>query len=173
MNGDKHPWAGVARLIIIILFLSAGVTAANAGPFEKGSRRFSIVAGSGRMLDSNYAIFGVGAGVFAADGLELGLDGEAWLGSDPGIYKLSPRATYILPVRSRVRPYGGVFYSHIFIEDYDDLDTAGVRGGVYITTDKSWFLGLGAVYEVYLNCDESIHASCDDTYPEVSILITF
>ena len=36
-------------------------------------------------------------------GLELGLDGQIWMGGDPDIYKLKPQITYILPTQSRGR----------------------------------------------------------------------
>ena len=144
-----------------------------ADPFEKGSSRVSVVVGSGYTLDESYIILGLGAGYFVLDGLELGLDGQAWLGGDPDIYKLKPQATYILPTQSRIRPYGGVFCSRIFIDGYDDLDTAGARGGVLFTADGRWFMGVGAVYESYLDCDEDVYSSCDDVYPEITFSVTF
>jgi len=61
----------------------------------------------------------------------------------PDIYKLSPQVKYVLPTRSRIRPYVGTFYRHIFIDHYDDLDSIGVRGGVYFMPDKQWFIGVG------------------------------
>ncbi len=159
--------------IVIIILFSTAISDTYAGPFEKGSSRVSIVAGSGRTLDSNYVILGLGAGYFVLNGLELGLDGEAWLGADPSIYKLSPQARYIIPIQSRIRPYVGAFYSRIFIDGYDDLDTAGARGGVYFTSDGKWFIGLGAVYESYLDCNEDVYSSCDDVYPEISFSVIF
>ena len=95
------------------------------------------------------------------------------MGGDPDIYKLKPQITYILPTQSRLRPYAGAFYSRIFIQGYDDLNTAGARGGVLFTPDGRWFMGVGAVYESYLDCDEDIYSSCDEIYPEITFSITF
>ena len=132
----KNKWL----FIVCIVFLSVAIQNIYAGPFEKGGSRVSVVVGSGYTLDESYIILGLGAGYFVLDGLELGLDGQVWMGGDPDIYKLKPQATYILPIQSRLRPYGGVFYSRIFIDGYDDLDTAGARGGCYShqTADGSW-----------------------------------
>jgi len=159
--------------IVFVILLSTGISGIYAGPFEKGGSRVSIVVGSGRSLDNNYVILGLGAGYYVLNGLELGLDGEAWLGGDPDIYKVSPQVKYVLPTQSKIRPYAGVFYSHIFIDGYDDLDTTGARGGVYFTSNEKWFMGVGVVYESYLDCDESVYSSCRDVYPEISFSFSF
>jgi hypothetical protein len=159
--------------LVFVFLLNTAISETNAEPFEKGSSQVSVVVGSGYTFDENYIILGLGAGYFVANGVELGLDGQAWLGGDPAIYKLKPQATYVLPIQARIRPYGGVFYSHIFIDGYDDLDTAGARGGVIFTSDGRWFMGVGAVYESYLDCDEDVYSSCDDVYPEITFSVTF
>ena len=159
--------------IVIILLFSLSISDAYADPFEKGGSRVSVVVGSGYTLNESYVILGLGAGYFVAKGLELGLDGQAWVGGDPGIYKIKPQATYILPIQSRFRPYAGAFYSHIFIDGFDDQDTVGGRGGVYFTSDQKWFMGIGAVYESYLNCDKDVYSSCDDVYPEITFSVSF
>ena len=160
-------------MVLLLAAFCAPLCRAESDPFGKGRLRGSVVAGSGRTLDNNYIIIGLGAAYYMVDGLELGLDGEAWLGADPGIYKLSPQAKYVLPIRSKIRPYLGAFYSHVFIEDYDDLDTVGGRGGVYLLQNKQWFFGVGVVYESYLDCDEALYNSCDDVYPEFTFAISF
>ena len=169
MNVGNNKWF----YFVCLALLSVAIPVTYAGPFEKGGTRVSVVVGSGYTLDENYVILGLGAGYFVFDGLELGLDGQAWLGGEPDLYKLKPQATYIVPTQSRVRPYGGVFYSHIFIDGYDDLDTAGARGGVLFTSDNKWFIGVGAVYESYLDCDEDVYSSCDDLYPEITFSFIF
>ena len=161
------------RVFLLSAVLLASVSDIEAEPFTKGSRRISIAAGSGRTFANDYLIFGLGAGYYVIDGLELGLDGEAWLGGDPDIYKLSPQLTYALPTQSRLRPYVGAFYNHLFIDRYDDLDTIGGRGGVYFIQDNKWFFGVGAVYESYLNCDDTTYSSCDDIYPEITFSFSF
>ena len=159
--------------IVIIIIFSIAISDTYAKPFGKGSSRVSVVVGSGYTLDESYVILGLGAGYFVLNGLELGLDGQAWVGGDPDIYKLKPQATYIIPTQSRIRPYAGVFYSHIFIDGYDDQDTVGGRGGIYFTSNEKWFMGIGAVYESYLDCDKDLYSSCDDVYPEITFSVSF
>jgi hypothetical protein len=163
----------LVSVFLLIASLFASVPDTQADPFKEGSRRMTIIVGSGRIFSNNYTIIGLGAGYYVMEGLELGLDGEAWLGGDPDIYKLSPQAKYVLPTQSRLRPYVGAFYNHLFIDSYDDLDTVGGRGGVYFIQDGQWFLGVGAVYESYLNCDEKTYSSCDDVYPEITFSFSF
>jgi hypothetical protein len=162
----------IYAFLLIATFL-AYVHDIQADPFKKGSRRVSIVVASGQMFSDDYVVIGLGVGFYVLNGLELGLDGEAWLGGEPNIYKLSPQAKYILPTQSRLRPYFGAFYNHLFIDHYDDLDTIGGRGGVYLMQDERWYLGVGAVYESYLDCDEKTYNSCDDIYPEITFSFSF
>ena len=169
----RHIRVIIMSAFLLIATLLASVPDIQADPFKKGSRRVSIVVGSGQTFANDYIIIGLGAGYYVIDGLEFGLDGEAWLGGDPDIYKLSPQAKYILSTQSRLRPYIGAFYNHSFIDHYDDLDTIGGRGGVYFMQDEQWFIGVGAVYESYLNCDEKIYSSCDDIYPEITFSFSF
>lgn len=169
MSNCRSMWLSIACIVIINLLISDTY----ADPFGKGSSRVSVVVGSGYTLNENYVILGLGAGYFVLNGLELGLDGQAWVGGDPDIYKLKPQATYIIPTQSRIRPYAGVFYSHIFIDGYDDQDTVGGRGGIYFTSNEKWFMGIGAVYESYLNCDKDVYSSCDDVYPEITFSVSF
>jgi hypothetical protein len=163
----------IGYTFILIAGLLVSVDEIQADPFKQGSLRVSIAVGSGEAFENDYTIIGLGAGYYLKDGVELGLDGEAWLGDDPNIYTLSPQAKYILSRQSRFRPYVGAFYTHSFIENEDDLDSVGGRGGVYLVQDDRWYIGVGAVYESYLNCDEEILDSCDDIYPEITVSFTF
>ena len=163
----------IMSAFLLIAILLTSVHDIQADPFEQGSLRVSIVVGTGQAFRNDYTIIGVGAGYYVKDGLELGLDGEAWLGGDPDINKLSLQAKYILSTQSRFRPYIGAFYTHSFVDYYDDLDSVGGRGGVYLVQDDRWFLGVGAVYESYLDCDEKILDSCDDFFPEITVSFTF
>lgn len=167
----------IRPIVLLVMILYVGIFAfasySNADSFEKGSRRASFVVGSGRTFANNYFVIGLGAGYYVYDGLEIGLDGEAWLGSDPDIYKLSPQVKYVLPTQSKIRPYIGAFYRHAFIDNYDDLDTIGGRGGIYLIQDRKWYVGVGAVYESYLNCDEDVYNTCDDVYPEITFAFSF
>ena len=47
--------------------------------------------------------------------------------------------------------------------------STGARAGVYIASGKNLFIGIGAVYESYLDCEEGIYRTCDDSYPEISL----
>jgi len=170
----KQPTSMIILFTLVsITMITALTVEASDFQFNKGSRRLSLVVGSGSTFDDSYTVIGVGAGYYVADGLELGLDAEAWLGADPDIYKLSPQVKYVLPIPSMIRPYVGAFYRHIFIDDYDDLDTVGARGGVYFMVDERWFIGGGVVYESYLDCDDSVYGSCDDIYPEITFSVSF
>jgi hypothetical protein len=173
MTSEKLIFTVILFAFLVCAVLAFSSSNTHAAHFEKGSKRLSVMAGSGSTFSSNYMIIGLGAGYFIADGLELGLDGEAWLGGDPDIYKLSPQVKYVLPVKSHIRPYIGTFYRRIFIDGLDDLDTIGARGGVYFIPDERWFVGIGAVYETYLNRDDDIHSSSDDIYPEITISFSF
>jgi hypothetical protein len=169
----RHIRVIIMPVSILMATLLVSVHYIQADPFEQGSFRVSIVVGSGEAFENDYTIIGLGAGYYLKEGVELGLDGEAWLGGDPDIYKLSPQAKYVLSSQSRFRPYVGVFYTHSFANQEDDLDSVGGRGGLYLVQDDRWFIGVGAVYESYLNCDENILDSCDDIYPEITVSFTF
>jgi len=169
----RHIRVIIMPAFLLIATLLVSVHDIQADPFEQGSLHVSIVVGSGEAFENDYTIIGLGAGYYVIDGLELGLDGEAWLGGDPNIYNLSPQAKYVLSTQSRLRPFVGAFYKHSFVDQDDDLDSVGGRGGVYLIQDERWFVGLGAVYESYLDCDEKISDPCDDIYPEITVSFTF
>jgi len=169
--------AATASLAIIFsmvcgLVLGTGIDA-GADSFQAGSPRVSFVAGSGRAFDDNYVVLGLGAGYFILNGLEIGLDGEAWLGGDPDIYKLSPQIKYVLPLQSPLRPYAGAFYRRTFIDGYDDQDSAGGRAGVYYSSSGNMYMGVGVVYESYLDCNDRLDTSCDYLYPEITLAFSF
>ena len=35
------------------------------------------------------------------------------------------------------------------------------------------YLGIGAVYNSYFDCDEDVYSSCTETYPEIVISVAF
>jgi hypothetical protein len=70
-------------------------------------------------------------------------------------------------------PYLGAFYRRSYVEDLQDLGSAGGRAGVYITAGRNTYFGAGMVYESYFDCNESTYASCSDSYPEVSVTVAF
>ncbi|MEW6684302.1 MAG: hypothetical protein AB1451_15505 [Nitrospirota bacterium] len=81
--------------------------------------------------------------------------------------------TYIFYQVPSVAPYVGAFYRRSYVEDLEDLGSAGGRAGVYIAAGRNTHIGLGMVYESYFSCDESTYVSCSDTYPEVSVTVAF
>ena len=139
----------------------------DAGVFAKGHRRLSITGGWGQSFGDDYLLLGVGAGYFLADGLDVGVDFEAWLIGDPTVYKLSPRVDYVLWKSPRLKPYFGGFYRRSFITDYDDLHSLGGRAGAYYRGTRGGMVGAAIVYERYLDCEDSVYSSCDDFYPEI------
>jgi hypothetical protein len=146
---------------------------AEAGDFTQGSLRGSILGGSGRAFNQTYFVLGGGMGYYLFNGLESGLDFEAWFGNDPRIYKVSPRIRYVIPLTPAINPYVGRFYSRTFIEELDDFDSFGFRGGFFNTIGPNAYVGVGVVYERLLNCEESIYKSCSVVYPEVLLSIGF
>lgn len=158
---------------LLVLTLGPGVSgqAVAADPFSQGSMRASVIVGSGRAFDENYLIIGGGLAYYLTNGLEVGVDAEAWTGNDPKIYKFSPEARYVFPLRSPVRPYVGAFYRLTDIQDHDNLESVGYRAGIYMVAGGGSYFGLGMAQENYLDCNESIYQSCDDTYVEATINI--
>jgi hypothetical protein len=142
------------------------------GPFKRGSRRLTLLLGTGYTGNETYFILGAGFGVFLADGLELGLDYEAWLFGEPVMHRLSPETRYIFHMVPTVKPYVGVFYRHTFVNDFSDLNYVGARAGLYIVPKRSRvFIGGGAVYERLLDCENS-YVDCDNVYPEITFGIS-
>jgi hypothetical protein len=129
----------------------------------------SIVLGSATLGESDYIVLGAGLSYYLFDGLSLGLDGDVWLGDDPSVYTLTPQARYVLYFVPLLKPYVGAFYRHYFIgSPYDDLNSVGGRAGVYLVTGGGGYLGLGALYEKFLSCDDTF-TDCDSWYPELTV----
>ena len=118
-------------------------------------------------------VAGVGLGYFVANGLELGLDGEAWVGSSPQIYKVTPGIRYVYSGFERFWPYAGAFYRRTFYEGLDDLNSYGGRYGAYVSVSPNAYAGIGGVYEVLSGCDEKFYSSCTSNYPEVTLSLSF
>jgi hypothetical protein len=145
-----------------------------AGMFSKGNRRVTATAGWGHSFNTDYLLLGVGTGYFLANGLDVGLDFEGWLVGDPTVYKLSPRADYVLWKMKRIKPYAGAFYRWNFIgSGIDDKSSLGGRAGAfYQSRGGRSMAGAGVVYERYLNLD-SRFGSSDVVYPEVFVAMSF
>lgn len=144
-----------------------------AGVFSKGRTNLVITAGSGYAFNETYLVLGVGVGYYVLDGLNLGLSVESWSGSDPKLYKVTPSVQYVFHQIPKVSPYIGAFYRRTYIEGRPDINSMGGRAGVYLAAGRNAYVGLGAVFESYIDCDKATYSSCSDTYPEVSFMISF
>lgn len=163
-------------IIIVLLssFMTTPVMAARAAAaFSQGSKHLSVIAGSGYAFNNNYFVFGVGASYYVTDGLSLGLSAETWRSGEPGINKITPSIEYVFYQLPSMLPYIGAYYRRTYIDNLPDLDSAAGRAGVYIFAGDNVYVGVGGVYESYLDCDESVFVNCSDTYPEFSLTVAF
>lgn len=144
-----------------------------ASVFSKGRTHLAVVVGNGYAFDESYTVIGAGVSYYLADGLNIGLNVESWSGGDPSIYKVTPSVQYVFYQVPRVSPYLGAFYRRSYIEDLEDLNSAGGRAGVYIAAGRNAFIGVGAVYESYLDCNTTTYIECSNTYPELSFTFAF
>ena len=178
---NKRPAAGL--LFACVLFSAGRVRAAveqddkpDITPlFQRG--RIELSAGGGYGVDNSksYLILALGGGYYLRDGLSAGLSSEAWLGSQPQIYDVSPQVRYVfLDSTLRYKPYAGVFYRRTFYDRLlSPLDSVGGRAGLVFPLSARAYLTGGAAYEHYFNCSTSIYASCDSVYPEVGLEFAF
>lgn len=162
-----------AILSVTMMLLHQPSHADVAGAFSKGNKHFAIYGGTGYAFDDDYFVIGVKGSYYFANGFNIGLGLETWTGGDPDISKITPSLQYVFYQPAVVKPYVGVFYQHTYIEDLDDLESVGVRAGVFIASGRNIYIGLGGVYESYLDCEESIYRTCDDSYPEISLTFVF
>jgi len=147
----------------------------SAGPFSRGSVRLSLLIGTGYTPTDNYLILGGGVGYYLVDGLELGIDYEAWFLAEPVMHRLSPGLRYVFHMIPVIKPYVGGFYRHTFVgNDIDDLDYLGGRLGVYYAPPGGRvYVGGGAVYEHLLDCTNNAFVDCDSVYPEIFVGVGF
>ncbi len=165
-----------ALLMLTVSLPQAGSADMGVGAgtsFGQGRTQLSVFGGSGSAFRQDYFVLGVGANYYVFQGLGLGLHFESWFGNSPDIYKLTPSVQYVFTQVPSVKPYVGVFYRRVFIENFSDLNSVGMRGGAYLPVGPNMHLGLGGVYESYLDCDESTFDSCDELYPEISFTVSF
>ena len=152
---------------LLVLLLCMNATPTMAAPFSQGSQAVSVIAGAGSAFNDDYIILGVGYGYYVLKGLELGIDAQFWLSGDPSINKLSPQIRYVFTQPEKVKPYVGAFYRRTYIDGLEDLDSIGYRAGLNFMGKGNFFFGVGAVYEEYRDCNESIFSDCSSTYPEI------
>ena len=135
--------------------------------------RLTLLLGTGSTRTDNYFIIGGGLGYFLANGLEVGLDYEAWLFAEPVLQRLSPETRYVFHMVPVIKPYAGIFYRRTFVADHDDYNQLGGRlGAYYVPRSGRMYIGGGAVYERTLDCTSSDFVDCDSWYPEISFGIS-
>lgn len=141
-------------------------------PFDQYNVRVSLILGGGSYGTSSYFILGGGAGFFVLDGLEVGLNGQMWLGGSPFIGELTPTLTYVLHFVPRVKPYAGMFFTRTFIDGQDGYNSMGPRAGVNVMLNPNAYVGVGAAWEFILDCDNQF-ISCDALRPEILVAFSF
>jgi len=160
----------------------AGLVALSSGPtwgdgaatiFAQGKTRLSVSAGYGSWNNNDYGIVGLGAGYYLIDGLEAGVDGEAWLGSKPHLYSASPEVQYTFYQFESFKPYVGGFYKRSIYDILKPLDSAGVRAGLVTPLGEHTYVSFGLVYENYFNCSTAVYSSCSQTYPEIGLAFVY
>ena len=167
------------RRFALALFLIASASSAAAqtvgvgSAFSKGRIHVGATVSTGYAFDESYFVLGLGASYYLLDGLSVGLFVESWSGSEPGMIKYTGSTQYVFYRMQVVKPYVGAFYRRTDIENLRDLDSAGARGGIYVQAAQNAYIGLGAVYEKYLDCDKGIYRTCDSTYAEVTFTLAF
>lgn len=165
--------------LVAVLAMAAALAASPAsaqtvsGAFTRGQKHFVLTASTGYAFDESYLVLGLGATYYLVDGLGVGLHIESWSGSDPSMTKLTASTQYVFHQMRTVKPYLGAFYRRTDINGLPDLDSVGGRAGVYLQAGPHAYIGLGGVYESYLDCDKSTYRSCDSTYAEVTVTIAF
>ena len=98
---------------------------------------------------------------------------ENWSGADPGITNYSPFVQYVIYQASVVQPYVGMFYRHSSVSGQPSFDSVGGRAGIYYSSGANAYLGIGMVYESYLDCTTAVYGSCSSTYPEITLAFGF
>jgi hypothetical protein len=152
---------------LAILLLTPGLAQAQNN-FESGTVRFSGSISASTSFGDNYYQFGIGAGYYLADGLELGLDARSWLGGEQNIHEVEPSVTVVLTHFGSLKPYGGLLYRRTFLEGQDDLSAYGGRAGLFLQQSQNLMLRAGVVAIRRQDCDSDIYSDCSEVYPEVS-----
>jgi hypothetical protein len=156
----------------LVLLLGAPPPDVAAGAFDEGSLTAIISICCGRFFNDDYLIIGGGIGFYLVDGVELGVDLNAWTGGDPSIHEITPKVTYVYDNPSHVKPYLGAFYNRTYIDGFEDRNAIGYRAGMYIPQGDRLLIGIGIVYTELQDCSESIYISCSESYSELSVMFS-
>jgi len=160
-------------LTLLTLGFRSDTVLAQSGLFDRDAKRVSFILGRGSSFGNDYTVLGLGAGYYVIDGLELGLNIQAWLGDKPSIYQITPEARYTFQLTDVLAPYAGVLYRETLIENRDNTSAYGAKAGLSIITGRNSYIGAGIVTIKYNDCRESELVSCSETYPELAFLFSF
>jgi hypothetical protein len=162
-------------LLTTLLVLTAFPASASGvgGMFSQGRTSIAVTAGNGYAFDTSYLVVGASATYYVIDGLGVGLSFENWSGGDPAMTKFAPLVQYVFYNTSSVKPYLGGFYRHTNVSGQPSIDSVGARAGIYYVSGSNAYVGLGLVYESYLDCSNSVYSPCSSTYPEISLTFAF
>jgi len=159
---------------VLVLTCAAGWSQVGATVFQQGSTRLSLNVGYGSLNGNDYFIAGAGVGYYIYNGLEAGLDGDAWAGSKPHIYEVSPRLTYVFyQLDYPFKPYLGGLYRRTFYDTMKSVDSAGGRAGIISPIGEHTYLSAGLVFENYFHCDTHLYSSCSQVYPELGLAFSY
>lgn len=169
------------RRLLLAAFLAAASASAETGALDlrplvaRGRVELSVGGGWGAFNAHDYLLLLLGGGYYLRDGLSAGLTGEAWLGSSPQIYALSPHVRdVLLDVPWRYKPYVGAFYRRTaYSRDFKPLDSSGASAGLVFPLSPRAYATAGLVYERYFRCDPALYTSCGGTYPEIGLQFSF
>lgn len=169
--------AAAALAILLLADTDASLADESGAPapglFAAGSVDLSFSATGFSRYDHGYLLLGAGGGYYLLDGFELTVAAIYWLGGEPVVTSVSPRARYVFwQVPLEFKPYVGGGVSHWFVSDgLDDVVTVGARAGVTGEVSHharmSFDAGLAA---------ERVVSGCDDcwlAYPEFALSVTF
>lgn len=168
-----------AALLLIMLAVRPALAEDDATDlrplFRQGAVELSVGGGYGTFNDRGYLVVLLGGAYYLRDGLSAGATGEAWTGSHPQVYSVSPQVRYVcLDSTWRYKPYLGAFYRRTaYSRGLEPLDSGGARAGLVVPLSARAYLAAGAVYEHYFRCDRGVYSSCDSLYPELDLSFTF
>lgn len=122
--------------------------------------------------EATWGLAGLGAGIFALDGLEFGVDADVWFGTPP-LLVVTPGIRYVFFFVPDVHPYVGPLYRR-----YQPLDgfgggsdAVGARAGVHFPLTDRLYVGGGVLYEHLL--DQNLFTVADAVYPELMLGVAF
>jgi hypothetical protein len=161
-------------LMALVLSLYAGTLSTNgvsSNVFSKNSVTLGVKLGSASINHDNYTILGLSGNYFVIDGLSVGLGYEKWYGGEPDIQKITLESTYYISASEEVRPYLGLLYRRILIDDeLGDVNAYGYRAGVAFVKDRL-ILSAGIVQEKYETNRNVLPDT--QTYMEATVGIAF